>query len=217
MQKNYKDVNYPCREIVLLQLCIIKCFLVACKSTICFPWSNFYWTFMEIKQMVVLDSKERWQCIFESDKALHRGKSGCFSQECHSSLWTFSSLDPSEASKSRHQLFWQISEASCLWNWALAVSGSCWCRLRSHIWSRTLGRFSLDVRVFVASWSWLWKWTEIIRTFVLSQVSSSLTCSSQTAANPLRLVDKPRKQFSLQHKLSARCWRNCDSGVKWRA
>jgi hypothetical protein len=37
MQKNYKDVNYPCREIVLLQLCIIKCFLVACKSTICFP------------------------------------------------------------------------------------------------------------------------------------------------------------------------------------
>lgn len=37
MQKNYSDKNYPCREIVLLQLCIIKCFLVACKSTISFP------------------------------------------------------------------------------------------------------------------------------------------------------------------------------------
>lgn len=37
MQKNYCDENYPCREIVLLQLCIIKCFLVACKSTINFP------------------------------------------------------------------------------------------------------------------------------------------------------------------------------------
>lgn len=37
MQKNYCDENYPCREIVLLQLCIIKCFLIACKSTINFP------------------------------------------------------------------------------------------------------------------------------------------------------------------------------------
>lgn len=37
MQKNYQDENYPCREIVLLQLCIIKCFLQACKSTISFP------------------------------------------------------------------------------------------------------------------------------------------------------------------------------------
>ena len=37
MQKNYRDANYPCREIVLLQLCIIKCFLVSCKSTISFP------------------------------------------------------------------------------------------------------------------------------------------------------------------------------------
>lgn len=37
MQKNYSEENYPCREIVLLQLCIIKCFLVACKSTINFP------------------------------------------------------------------------------------------------------------------------------------------------------------------------------------
>ena len=37
MQKNYSDENYPCREIVLLQLCIIKCFLVACKSTLSFP------------------------------------------------------------------------------------------------------------------------------------------------------------------------------------
>lgn len=37
MQKNYRDDVYPCKEIVLLQLCIIKCFLAACKSTIYFP------------------------------------------------------------------------------------------------------------------------------------------------------------------------------------
>lgn len=37
MQKNYREDIYPCREIVLLQLCIIKCFLTACKSTTYFP------------------------------------------------------------------------------------------------------------------------------------------------------------------------------------
>lgn len=37
MQANYKEENYPCREIVLLQLSIIRCFLAACKSTISFP------------------------------------------------------------------------------------------------------------------------------------------------------------------------------------
>lgn len=37
MQKNYREEIYPCREIVLLQLCIIKCFLAACKSTMNFP------------------------------------------------------------------------------------------------------------------------------------------------------------------------------------
>jgi hypothetical protein len=37
MQQNYEEEKYPCREIVLLQLCIIKCFLQACKSTISFP------------------------------------------------------------------------------------------------------------------------------------------------------------------------------------
>lgn len=37
IQKNYRDENYPCREIVLLQLCTIKCFLEACKSSMSFP------------------------------------------------------------------------------------------------------------------------------------------------------------------------------------
>lgn len=37
MQKHYCEQKYPNREIVLLQLCIIKCFLVACKSTVSFP------------------------------------------------------------------------------------------------------------------------------------------------------------------------------------
>lgn len=36
MQANYCSENYPCREIVLLQLCIIRCFLGACKSKISF-------------------------------------------------------------------------------------------------------------------------------------------------------------------------------------
>lgn len=37
MQTNYREENYPCREIVLLQLCIIRCFLAASKSIISFP------------------------------------------------------------------------------------------------------------------------------------------------------------------------------------
>lgn len=37
MQEHYREENYPNLEIVLLQLCIIKCFLVSCKSTISFP------------------------------------------------------------------------------------------------------------------------------------------------------------------------------------
>lgn len=37
MQRNYREQNYPCREIVLLELCIIKCFLTLSKSTINFP------------------------------------------------------------------------------------------------------------------------------------------------------------------------------------
>lgn len=37
MQRNYRDQNYPCREIVLLELCVIKCFLAASRSKICFP------------------------------------------------------------------------------------------------------------------------------------------------------------------------------------
>lgn len=37
MQRNYRDQNYPCREIVLLELCVIKCFLAASKSKICLP------------------------------------------------------------------------------------------------------------------------------------------------------------------------------------
>lgn len=37
LQKNYRHEVYPCREIVLLQLCIIKCFLVASRSSIIFP------------------------------------------------------------------------------------------------------------------------------------------------------------------------------------
>lgn len=37
MQRNYREQNYPCREIVLLELCIIKCFLTACKSSVSFP------------------------------------------------------------------------------------------------------------------------------------------------------------------------------------
>lgn len=37
LQENYREELYPNREIVLLQLCIIKCFLVACKSSIRFP------------------------------------------------------------------------------------------------------------------------------------------------------------------------------------
>lgn len=37
LQKNFREENYPCREIILLQLCIIKCFLQSCKSTISFP------------------------------------------------------------------------------------------------------------------------------------------------------------------------------------
>lgn len=37
LEKNYREKNYPSREIVLLQLCIVKCFLAACKSSINFP------------------------------------------------------------------------------------------------------------------------------------------------------------------------------------
>lgn len=37
MQRNYRDKNYPCREMVLLELCVIKCFLTACRSTVTFP------------------------------------------------------------------------------------------------------------------------------------------------------------------------------------
>lgn len=37
LQANYREENYPCREIVFLQLCIIRCFLAACKPVISFP------------------------------------------------------------------------------------------------------------------------------------------------------------------------------------
>lgn len=37
MQRNYRHQNYPCREIVLLELCVIKCFLAASRSGITFP------------------------------------------------------------------------------------------------------------------------------------------------------------------------------------
>ena len=37
LQENYNEANYPCREIVLLQLCIIRCFLAACKPNFIFP------------------------------------------------------------------------------------------------------------------------------------------------------------------------------------
>lgn len=37
LQQNYRQEVYPCREIILLQLCIIKCFLVASRSKILFP------------------------------------------------------------------------------------------------------------------------------------------------------------------------------------
>lgn len=37
LQKNYRQEVYPSREIILLQLCIIKCFLVASRSSITFP------------------------------------------------------------------------------------------------------------------------------------------------------------------------------------
>jgi hypothetical protein len=35
-QKNYRDDLYPTKEMVMLQLCIIKCLLSACRSTISF-------------------------------------------------------------------------------------------------------------------------------------------------------------------------------------
>ncbi|CRK89367.1 CLUMA_CG003123, isoform A [Clunio marinus] len=37
MQRCYRENNYPCREIVLLELCTVKCFLMASKSNISFP------------------------------------------------------------------------------------------------------------------------------------------------------------------------------------
>jgi hypothetical protein len=37
LNKNYDIENYPSREVVLLQLCIVKCFLTAAKSSILFP------------------------------------------------------------------------------------------------------------------------------------------------------------------------------------
>lgn len=35
-QKCYREDLYPTREMVMLQLCIIKCLLSACRSTIAF-------------------------------------------------------------------------------------------------------------------------------------------------------------------------------------
>lgn len=37
LNQKYRDESYPCREIVLLQLCVIKCFLTAARSAITFP------------------------------------------------------------------------------------------------------------------------------------------------------------------------------------
>ncbi|KAG5671094.1 hypothetical protein PVAND_001308 [Polypedilum vanderplanki] len=37
LNQNYKEDNYPCKEIVLLQLCIVKCFLTAARSYVTFP------------------------------------------------------------------------------------------------------------------------------------------------------------------------------------